>query len=361
MKHVDQKNNRDSLHGRLAGEIRRQIAEGELKPGDRLPSYAEARERYGVHTNTLEKVHAMLEHEGLIVRLRGKGTFVAEREQRVKERRGIIGVIGTGFSFAQNSGYWMKLLQGIQETAQTAQNQLLFLNYSSLDGLEKADGLIVCDWSTNTISGRVPPGIPCVEVMSPAPGYSSVEADDYGATRDMTRHLLGLGHKKIAYLRTAKVGVTVERYAGYRVALEVAGIEPNTAWEYELELLRGYGAAVAKMGHQTMARWLQEGFLETGCTALLAYNDDIALGAVRALQEAGLRVPEDISVAGFDDSDVGTFFTPRLTTVRWPLRQIGATATEMLLQQINGAPATTERKILSAELLVRDSTAPPSS
>ena len=351
------------LHHQFAEQVRRQIVSGELKPGDRLLSYAQAREQYGVHTNTLEKAHAQLEREGLIVRRRGKGTFVATPQWSPRKNQGVIGVAAPGFVFAQLSNYWMQLLHGVQAKADEEGVHLLFLNHKSLDGWEKADGVLVCDWSSQLILPRVPDEMPCVLLMSPAKNLPSVEADDYAGARDATRHLLDLGHRRIAYLHAEKIGIGVQRFAGYRAALETAGIEPCAAWEYPLETFSGYGAQIVEFGYETMTKWLRDDWSSLGCTSLLAHNDDIAFGAIKALQEFGLRVPEDVSVVGFDGTDLGAYCTPKLTTVQWPLEKIGALAMELLLQRISGDQRSEQvgdmRKILSGRLLVRESTAPP--
>jgi len=113
-----------------------------------------------------------------------------------------------------------------------------------------------------------------------------------------------------------------------------------------------------------MSAWLRDesanGWQKINCTALLCHNDETTMGALQALREAGLRVPDDVSVVGFDGLEIGEYSHPRLTTVEMPLREIGAAAVAMLLRQIEADEVTEEHQILSTQLRVRESTAAPS-
>jgi LacI family transcriptional regulator len=94
-------------------------------------------------------------------------------------------------------------------------------------------------------------------------------------------------------------------------------------------------------------------------TALVSYNDIAAIGAIRALRDAGLRVPEDVSVIGFDDIQGAAYHTPSLTTIRQPLNSMGNTAARLLLQRIRGLKDYPEEVSIVPELIIRESTLPP--
>src|SRR5688572_8390658 len=113
------KNSSDGTkYEQVTAQLRDQIRRGVLKPGERLPSYNKVRDLYGVHTNTMEKVHAQLEREGLIVRRRGSGTYVTDQDAKPKKTRtGVIGLCGSGFKFRNYQAYWAKLYQGIHQAA----------------------------------------------------------------------------------------------------------------------------------------------------------------------------------------------------------------------------------------------------
>ena len=113
-----------------------------------------------------------------------------------------------------------------------------------------------------------------------------------------------------------------------------------------------------EQGRKSMSEWLKEDWAKLNCTALLVQNDFIAMGALAVLKDAGYKVPDDVSVVGFDGLDVCDMISPTLTTVEVPLRQIGSTALELLLRQLRNEES--ERHIeLPTKLMVKESTAPP--
>ena len=164
------------------------------------------------------------------------------------------------------------------------------------------------------------------------------------------RHLLQLGHRRIAQI-TGPLGwvATEGRRRGYRAALASAGILPDPALEVESipETGPGWQAAEKLLG------------LPDRPTAIFAFNDNIAIGAVQAARARGLRVPEDLSIIGFDDVEHATIVTPELTTVRQPLAEMGRTAVSLLMRLLERQRFETLHVELATRLVVRDSTAPP--
>ncbi len=181
---------------------------------------------------------------------------------------------------------------------------------------------------------------------------ASVGVDDEGGARAVAAHLTSLGHRNFAVLAFSPrsdgfgAAVTDRRMAGYRGALADAGLDPDAApvvygGHYSLDEARAAADAL----------WS----LEPRPTAVLAMSDVFAAGVIASATEAGLRVPDDVSVAGFDDAPIASFNAPAITTVRQPHAEKGATAVRLLL---DGAPAG-ERITLPVELVLRASTAPP--
>jgi LacI family transcriptional regulator len=142
---------------------------------------------------------------------------------------------------------------------------------------------------------------------------------------------------------------TEERRAAYHAALRAAGIRPEPAFEVASDFQ--VGPAV-----QAAAALLD---LPEPPTAIFAFNDSIAFGALRAARDRGLRVPEDLSVVGFDDIEPATLVTPALTTVRQPLGEIGRTAVNILVRLLERRASETPHIELATRLVVRESTAPP--
>lgn len=183
----------------------------------------------------------------------------------------------------------------------------------------------------------------------PSQFVHSVLIDNVAASLEATRHLIGLGHSRIAYLgdRFGHHSDT-ERCAGYRRALEEAGLKFDT----ELVAL---GDGKPKGGEQAMAQLLA---LPRRPTAVFCYNDMSALGAIHQIRAHGLKVPRDLSVVGFDDLYFCQYLAPPLTTVRQPLRQMGRMAMETLLHIFDG-PYSTHNLRVEGQLIVRESTDRP--
>jgi DNA-binding LacI/PurR family transcriptional regulator len=177
----------------------------------------------------------------------------------------------------------------------------------------------------------------------------SVMIDNLDASLEATRHLVGLGHRRIAYLgdRYGHQSDT-ERFSGYRGAMEEAGL----GFSPELVV---HGDGKPEGGEYAMAQILA---LENRPTAVFCYNDLSALGAMRAIRAHGLRIPEDISVVGFDDLYISQYLDPPLTTVSQPMPQMGRMAMETLLRIFDGADSPHNLRV-KGHLIVRESTAGP--
>ncbi|HXF05815.1 MAG TPA: LacI family DNA-binding transcriptional regulator [Blastocatellia bacterium] len=179
----------------------------------------------------------------------------------------------------------------------------------------------------------------------------SVLIDNITASREATEHLIRLGHRRIAYIGD-QYGYQsdTERFAGYRQALEMAGLD-------FLPELIAHGDGKPEGGMAAMEKLLA---LPEPPTAVFCYNDMSALGALRVIRSRGLRVPDDISLVGFDDLFIASYTNPPLTTIRQPKRQMGRMATEVLLKLLAGENSATHIQV-KGELIVRESTAPPRS
>ena len=178
----------------------------------------------------------------------------------------------------------------------------------------------------------------------------SVSAAHTSGADQAMRHLLELGHRRIAQITGPRGWVATEdRRRGYRAALAAAGILPDPALEQEAvpELEPGRAAAERLLD------------LPEPPTAIFAFNDNIAIGAIQAARARGLRLPEDLSVVGFDDVEHATIVTPTLTTVRQPLAEMGRTAVSLLIRLLERQRFETLHLELATRLVVRDSTAPP--
>lgn len=277
----------------------------------------------------------------------------------VTSRTDTIGVVVTSIA----DPFAAEVVLGIEDAANANNYSVILANSNALPDREikvvrafeerRVDGIIVT-------SSRV--GATYVELLSrtrvpivllnnqhPSDYVYSVMIDNVGASMCATRHLIGLGHRRIAYIGD-RFGCQsdTERFSGYLSALDLAGL-PFTP-EYVT-----HGNGRPECGTSTMEALLA---LPSPPTGVFCYNDMTAIGALRAVAERGLRVPDDLSLVGFDDLFVAQYSTPPLTTVRQPMRDMGRLALETLVKLLSGGSTQPSIK-LSGELIVRQSTASP--
>jgi LacI family transcriptional regulator len=226
-------------------------------------------------------------------------------------------------------------------------------SYEALLRAQHVDGLVVSgprvdDDGLHRLAGD---GFPIV-LQGSLPGLdvASVDIDNVSGARRATEHLTGLGRRRIGFITNAPLAYTAarERLEGYKAALDAAGIPFD-------ERLVGEGGFDAGSGHRAMAELLQRAPIDGAFVA----SDVVAFGAIAAIREAGLNVPRDVSVVGFDDIALAAFFDPPLTTVRLPAFDLGLAAGTALLDRVAGR-SLPDRTLLPTELIVRSSTAPTS-
>lgn len=339
----------------IAEHLRRDIRSGILRPGDRLPTFVELRERFSISPSTVERAHAMLEREGLIVRGQGRrGTQVAALPAPAK--RNVIGCSGIDFRLAATYPYWGHLLAGMQDTAEANGFELLLMGQAPFASWEKIDGVVLHGACAAKYVQELPYGMPAVSMMGQVEGVPSVVTDDFEGTRRATQHLLQLGHRRIGTFMLVEMPLPHRRLEGYRAALHEVGIVPDTKWVWPFKTVHTVGS-LRDNARLHMATWLSGDWKHSGVTAILAQNDEVAIGIMDAVFEAGLRVPEDVSVIGFDGTEECERTTPLLTSIAVPLDKIGATAMEILLRQIREGRMDDNVITLPARLSVRGSTA----
>lgn len=194
-------------------------------------------------------------------------------------------------------------------------------------------------------------GFPFVVVdprTPPPPDIAAVSAAHSSGARAIADHLIGLGHRDIAVIAGPEEWLAGDaRLAGHRAALAKAGVllTPDRLRHVEPTTAHGRRAAAELLD------------LTPRPTAIVCFNDKVAVGTLQAARERGLRVPEDLSVAGFDDIDLAEATDPRLTTVRQPLQEMGSIAVAQLMRVLDGHRPEALHIELATTLVVRDSTA----
>jgi len=276
-----------------------------------------------------------------------------------RKRSYLIGVIapdlGDGFEAALISGFERRLL----DTGYTSFVSNHFWSPSLLqrhiENLRDrgVEGLLLIDSTPSEA-----PGIPTVMIgTSRSPKWSTrVSIDNAFGIRETIHHMASLGHKEIAFIKGLEgTGDMEDRWNAVLATCQDVGVRVDPRLTVQLERLDLIGMRHSEEGRIAMQKLLGRG---RHFTALVAYNDITALGAMTVLREAGLRVPEDVSVMGFDDIGFASLAYPPLTTIRQPLRTMGATAAEVLLRKI-ATDESVENISVRPELVVRSSTCSP--
>jgi DNA-binding LacI/PurR family transcriptional regulator len=379
--------------------LRGMVTSGRLERGEKIPAETEIARQLGVSKMTVNKAILALTAEGLFVREVGRGTFVAwsRRGGAGAARRGrgqgmidagdghaagtsadavavaprIVVSFPDGATNVLDSYYYGALYRGVRDALSGTGTALTLGKFGDEELSRRAapraaagtnGWLIVAPRAENVtaIEALWRAGGQVVVVGASWPGMvvPSVDSDNVGGAITAVRHLARLGHVRIALLFAEEAAAnTRDRIVGYRRALSMARLPHRASWEVRAEHdWRAGEDAKARLrdlfrGHDAP---------EPPVSAVFAGGFHLALEAMNAAREAGLRVPEDVSVVGFDDPVSAPLVFPALTTVRQPLHAMGARGVERLLELLRGQrPRTTVREILPTELVIRSSAVAP--
>jgi LacI family transcriptional regulator len=304
-------------------------------------------DRYGVAPETYDKVMDIVSDLGY------ESSLVASSLRR--NSTNVIGILVPEFE-----PFSTELLKGISSAVEGTGYELLAYSGNlehnqvgwerrSLSRLAGTliDGAVIVAPTASVTDATIP--VVAVDPHTGKTGPSTVEADNVGGARAATRHLIELGHRRIAHIRGRTDLVSAQlREQGYREALEAAGIP----FDPELVRVGGYRAAeTTDAARELLSR-------SDRPTAVFAANDLSAIRVLEIARELGLRVPQDLSVVGFDNVPEAANAVPALTTVAQPLHQMGAEAVRLLLGLLAGG-TTEDHLLLPASLVVRASTSLP--
>lgn len=214
----------------------------------------------------------------------------------------------------------------------------------------RVDGLLIMApvVDTEVIADVVPSDTPVVVLnhATSAHGYDGIVIDNYNGAYAMVEHLIADGHQRIAFISGPEGNYDAsERRRGYGAALRDHDIHPPADFEV-------IGTFRRESGRQAATELCQR---SPAPTAIFAANDSMAIGALSALLEAGLEVPGDIAVAGFDDIPLARYMTPSLSTVHVPIYEMGTRATDLLHEQVTQDRGTPHKEVLATTLRLRAS------
>lgn len=258
--------------------------------------------------------------------------------------------------------FFARVISGIQEEAQQRGYGVLLCNtlgreatetmYASLVTTRQADGVIQLRACNPFPADAFAPGTPmpmvnACEVLDDAP-CPTIRLDNREAARTVTEHLIGLGHRRIGMIKGPRRSpLTRDRLAGYHDALEAAGIALD-------ESLLCPGDFTPQSGYEAAGTLITR---DDPPTAIFCESDEMAIGAISRIKQAGLSVPGEISVAGFDDIAFASYSDPPLTTIAQPAEAFGRLAVAMLIDVLEERARDIQHAVLPHELVIRGSTA----
>lgn len=255
--------------------------------------------------------------------------------------------------------FFSEIIRGIEQVAhekgysvllgETQSSLVREQAYADLIAARQADGIITMAHRIPAIlmPGRLPVVNACEYVKDSQ--ISSVYIDNVAAAGAAVDYLLTLGHRDIVFVAGPPASpICVDREQGYALALQRAKVAVNPA-------LTVVGDFSIEAGERAIEQLLAQ---QLSFTAVFCSNDEMAIGAMRALSAHGLRVPEEVSVVGFDDIRFARYTTPSLTTIAQPKNAIGREAMTMLIELLDDPAVPPRKRVLSADLVVRGSTAP---
>ena len=342
--------------------LKNQIITGKRLAGSKFPPEIELCEEFGISRQTVRQAIVRLKEEKLVETIKGSGTYVLERKNENPVSDMTIGLVATyvddyifprligGIDDALTQrGYRMQLSITHNSVSMEKQQLLSLMNQRPAGILiEPAKSALI--WSNREIFESIQNlKIPCVMMNGKIPGLSvpMVSINDKESGRKAAQYLLACGHRRIGACMKEDDWAGQMRYLGYREVLNEYGadnVDGNTVWYHTEDIESMFGKAADP--------YILKQF--EGCTAIVCFNDLIAMKLYQLFERNGISIPEDISIIGHDDFQLGELVKPKLTTIHHPIEAVGRKAAECLLQIVQGDEKP-EDCLLNGEVIVRDS------
>ncbi len=275
-----------------------------------------------------------------------------------------VGVLAPDLS----EGYFTRVMSGVVQELSRAHyfyftachewKRELIEQYPRMLVERAVDGFLLLNTPADQIAVPVP--VVAISAHSAAENVTNIVLDHHSAVEQALKHLYQLGHRRIAFMRGPKaIPDSDYRWESIQQVAREMGLRIDTAHVTRIDtaswsMKAGYHPMAPEIGYKSMQVLLEKA---RDFTAIFCFNDIAAIGAIRALKDAGLSVPGDVSVVGFDDILSAAYYTPSLTTVRQPLFEMGQRGAQVLLERISGqADGHPAEVMMTPELVVREST-----
>jgi len=358
----------DTMRSQVEDFILTRIDNGEWRLGEKIPSERELSIRLDVSRTTVRNAVQALTERGLFERHIGQGTFVRSRlvespVQETKPHTGTIGYVVCKDRFARKpisaESFYFDVFAGIEEETVRSGRHMLFTyldddnveeRASFREFLDKVDGIVLEEaHRTEALDIVAASGVPAA-LLGPTvvdDRFDLVTMNLDAGVRKALRYLRSLGHQRIGIVN-GPLGLESAslRFSAWKDEMRIAGSEPDAAWADE-------GADwSAEAGYDAMDRLIGRC---PGLTAVFCANDLLAVGALSALSKRGVRVPEDLSVVGFDNTELARHTAPPLTTMKIYSRDMARQAVKRVLERIGNPGAPPVRSEFPIDLVVRAS------
>lgn len=348
----------------LMEDLKKEIRNGMIKPGDKLLSENQLTKKYEVSRHTVRKALSILANDGFIKVEHGRGSFCSYG----KMTRGVSKNIAVVTTYISNY-IFPRLIQGIDTVLTEEGYSIILKNTKNNRGIElkcledilekNIDGMIIEPSESNIYSNHMEIfekfdeyHIPYVFIHSVYPHLKekpSIVIDDELGMYLVTKYLIELGHKQLVGIFKMDDGQGLARHTGFVKALNEGGIL------YDPKMIIWFHTVDKKIKPQAEIKEMMAKGIKFD--SVVCYNDEIAYLIIRSLQEMGMRVPEDISVTGFDHSHLASGNSVGITTLEHPKEQLGVMAAKLLLEQINGVPEERSKvpRVIKPYLVIKDS------
>lgn len=325
--------------------------------GSNIPPERALCEKYNLDRITVRKALSILAEEGYIERKQGRGTTVLRHEQLRSDR--VLFLLCQGAHMVDRLGepFYARSLDALEERLQKMGMHLLYSKFLSGDNLAKlcqsleAQAIILAGTPDSTMLDQcLALKIPIIAYNTYIESFPSVIVDNDGAAATSSKHLLALGHRRIGFIHVPGYVNSDKRLTRFKIEIHNAGFNDEDLqieegdWSEE----SGYHAAYKLLSGD-----------RPKVTAIFGGNDSMAIGALRAAQEMGLRVPEDLSIIGFDGNAQSSLTHPMLTTSQVDVNAMAEAACMLLSHVIANGMCRGIHAMVSTEFLVRGSTAAP--
>lgn len=354
-----------SIPSQIADQLRWLIVTGEIKVGEKLPPVRSLADQLGVNLHTVRAAYQVLEDSHLVETRQGLGSVVLDYapNETVAANGLPTHTIGIIVPDLQNP-FYPALLSGAARIAR--EHNVLMITCDTKEQVttgkaffdmlisKRVDGMLIspmgaspsaADYFSQAEFYDFP--IPLVFIDRPDVKGYSVLLDAKGSGFKATRHLIEHGHHQIGmFTGDLSIPTLHECYEGYLSALESAGLiyDPSIIVEVkEFSYEAGYRAAMQLIEASILP------------PAIFAAGDMLAIGAMKALREKNLRVPQDVAIAGYNDIDVSHYVTPALTSITIPVEQIGEASANLLIQLLNKQTVSRKPVLMPTELIIRES------